>query len=221
MPINYTHKILFIHIPKCAGTSVQTILETNTKGNFYTEQRTLEDLAFLPKDRFTDQEYRICMSKNRQHYTFKELTKILSPEIINNFKKISIVRNPYDRLVSEYYFRRNLYKAYSGLDEVFGDFVKTVLRLDPYTRNWLYDGHLETQTSYLINDQDNFNSIDKIFKFENLNECFEHLNSITNKNLKPHARATIKRKHFDEYYTPELKELVYEFYKEDFINFNY
>lgn len=217
MPINYSQKIIFIHIPKCAGTSVERILQIKDEKDFYTEKLTSNILAELALKNFTDEDYKICASKNKQHYTYKELSKILSEDILKNFTKFSIVRNPYDRLVSEYYFREKSVKLHKN----FEDFAKNVLKLNRFTRNWLYDGHLETQSSYLINEENNFNSIDKIFKFEKLNECAAFLTGVTGDKNMPHLRKTSNRKPYEEYYTQELKEIVYNFYKEDFINFNY
>jgi hypothetical protein len=212
MPINYNYKTIFIHIPKCAGTSVEFLLDTLNETNLYTQGvKTKNSLCF---DKFTDEEYRICASKNMQHYTFRELKKVLPEEIITSFKKFSIVRNPYDRLVSEFYFAITPYKD-------FEEFVKNVLSLDVYTRNWLYDGHIETQSSFLINEQNNFNSIDNIFKYEQLDECFAFLKNITGKSAKPHLKKTQDREPWQNYYTTELKEIVYNFYRDDFINFNY
>lgn len=217
MPISYDHKILFIHVPKCAGTSIEGILNCKDENKFYTESLTSQTLASLPINSFTDREYRICASKNKQHYTYRELIKILPKNIIENFEKIAVVRNPYDRLVSEYYYSAYNIKSYRNFEE----FVRAALKLDLYTRNWLYDGHLETQTSYLINEQENFNSINKIFKFEEINTCFDYLNKIIGKVCRPHLRAASNRKPYSEYYTSELKEIVYNFYKDDFTNFNY
>lgn len=225
MPISYEYKIIFIHVPKCAGTSVESVLSgtvdsfsfANKKLEFYTESLTPTSLASLPLDKFTDKEFRLCASKNKQHYTYRELAKILSEDVLDSYQKITVVRNPYDRLVSEYHFCEGSVKIHKD----FNNFVRTALALEEYKRNWLYDGHLETQTSFLINEKGNFSSIDKIFKFEDLNTCFDYLNNITGKIYKPHARRSNNRDSYEKYYTPELKELVYNFYKEDFINFNY
>lgn len=221
MPLNFEHKILFIHIPKCAGTSIEHILKMTNKENLYTEQLKLENYNLLPINNFTDEEFRMCASKNPQHYTYRELTKILPIDIVENYKKISIVRNPFDRLVSEYYYREGHVKIHRN----FECFVKTSLNLDQYTRNWLYDGHLETQTSFLINKEKNFNSIDKIFNFEDMKSCFKYIQDLTGIKQTAHLRSSSNRiscgKTWEEYYTSELKEIVYSFYKEDFINFNY
>jgi len=212
MPISYKYKTIFIHIPKCAGTSIEFLLDTQDELSFYTQTLKLKPSLNLSK--FTDKEYKLCTLKNMQHYTLKELTKILPDDIITSFEKFTVVRNPYDRLVSEFHFAFMPYKN-------FEEFVKNALKLDASTRIWLYDGHLETQSSFLLNEQNNFNSINKIFKYEQLDECFAYLKTITGKTTKPHLRKTATRKPWQDYYTPELKEIVFNFYKEDFLNFNY
>ena len=47
------------------------------------------------------------------------------------------------------------------------------------------------------------------------------LTEVTGDKNMPHLRKTSNRKPYEEYYTQELKEIVYNFYREDFINFNY
>jgi len=217
MPISYRYKIIFIHIPKTAGTSIEYMLGTDTLNEFYTKGQYDERLRLLPTNKFTLEEYTMCADKNRQHYTYREISKLIGFDTLNTFKKISIVRNPYSRLVSEYNFRKTLYIP--GVTS-FSDLVRNKLSLDKITRNRVYDGHLETQTSFLVNEQGNFNSIDKIYTFENINECVNDVNIITGKHEYPHLKNS-NISNWEQYYTPELKELVYNFYKEDFVNFNY
>ena len=212
MPISAAYQTLFIHIPKTAGSTIDYHLRQNNpeldRGKYF---------ANVALKKFTNEEYRLCLSKPLQHLTYREMAKILPENILKDYKKFTVVRNPYDRLVSEYYFSQKYVKIYKDFEE----FVRKALYLDLFTRVWLFDGHLETQTSYSINENKNFQSIDYIFKYENLNECFQYLKSITSKNVTQHLRKSLERKKFQEYYTPELKQIVQEFYKEDFINFNY
>lgn len=218
MPISHKHKVIFIHIPKCAGTSIEHLLEIDGIDDFYTEGLQLRRSEFIPKEKFTEQEYTMCCDKNMQHYTVRELAKILDPDIFNTYKKIAVVRNPYTRLVSEHYFRLSE-KVREKIS--FEELVRTKLQLSTIERNKSYDGHLETQTSFLINEQGNFNSVDKIYKYENLRECLSDISAITGNYDYPHLRTTNIVKPHEEHYTPELREIVYNFYKEDFINFNY
>ena len=218
MPISHKYKVIFIHVPKCAGTSIEHLLDIEGDQCFFTMGTKELGIKYIPKDVFTVEEYTQCTNKNMQHYTLIELSKILQSDIFNTYKKISVVRNPYSRLVSEYNFRKTLY---TPAVTTFVDLVKERLNLDKVERNKIYDGHLETQTSFLTNKEGNFNSIDKIYKFENLNECIEDINKLTGKKELPHLRTSKINKPWQEYYTPELKELVYNFYKEDFVNFGY
>lgn len=211
MPVSFPHQIIFIHIPKTGGSSVDFHLrEIKPVRNRWSL------LPEIPAEKFTNEELMLCIARERQHYTYRDLEKILPSNILDNFKKITVVRNPYDRLVSEYHFV-NEEKNYL----TFENFVKNTLSLDAFDRTWLYHGHLETQTSYLINREKNFNSIDFIFTFEKLHECFDYLKSVTGSDLKPHLRKALNRRPYKEYYNESLKELVYNFYKEDFVNFNY
>ena len=218
MPISHTHKVIFIHVPKCAGTSIEYLLDIKGVDCFFTLGTKEAGANYIPKDKFTSEEYTQCINKNMQHYTLIELSKILQPDIFSVYEKISIVRNPYSRLVSEYNFRKSLYNP---AVTTFEDLIKNKLNIDRVERNKVYDGHLETQTSFLINEQGNFNTINKLYKFENLNECINDINMLTGKQEQPHLRTSKDSKPWQEYYTPELKELVYSFYKEDFINFSY
>lgn len=218
MPISHKHKIIFIHIPKCAGSSIESILDIKGVNDFYTKGMNYYREQIIPKDKFSLDDYKICLSKNMQHYTFLELSKILDNEILKTYKIITVVRNPFDRLVSEYNFIMN-----SKLKDkpTFKELILYKLNLDPLTRNTCFDGHLETQTSYLINEQNNFNNINKIYKFENLQECLKEINQMTGNNSYPHLLSSLRTKPFMEYYDDQLKQIVYNFYKQDFINFNY
>ena len=215
MPISYKHKIIFIHIPKCAGTTIEYILDTKTLDEYYSNQFA-NPLSAIPVESFTNEEYRLCACKSRQHYTLIELQKCLPVEAFNSFKKIAIVRNPYERLRSEYCYVANM--GMISARTSFEKFIKEFLSLDLYTRNWYFDGHLETQTSFLINKQGNFNSLDKIYHFEELDKCLNDMNNITGNKKNYHLRETNKK---DAVYNNELKNIVYMFYKQDFINFNY
>ena len=220
MPVSHKHKVIFVHVPKCAGTSIEYLLDINDIRDFFTMGRLEERRQIIPIDKFTTEEYEICLNKNMQHYTYRELSKILSPYIMSSHKIISVVRNPYTRLVSEFYFLNSLPK-YAKNKITFEDLVTQKLQLDRVARNKEFDGHLETQTSFLINDSGNFNSIDKIYKFENLKECLNDISTLTGNTSYPHLRASKTIKPYEEHYTPELREIVYNFYKEDFINFEY
>jgi hypothetical protein len=218
MPISYKHKVILIHIPKTAGTSVCPVLDINYTEDFYTEGNKEIRTKFIPKENYTPEEYTMCIDKNLQHLTLRELKRALKPEIFETYLKISITRNPYDRLLSVY-----KYRVASGVKTdptTVEEFAEQAFAMDTVTRNRLYDGHMETQTSFVINDEGNFNTMNKIYRFENLVECFHDMNKLAGKVMFPVLRYNGICKH-EKVFSQRLKDMTYEFYKEDFVNFDY
>jgi len=78
MTISLKHNLLFIHIPKNAGTSIRRAISS-------------VDGKFL----------------NFPHLTLKEYRTFLHPEFFERTFKFAIVRNPWDRAVSLYHFQHS------------------------------------------------------------------------------------------------------------------
>lgn len=78
MTILLKYNLLFVHIPKTAGTSVRKAMD-------------LADMKLLSFD----------------HLTLKEYRTFLHPDFFERMFKFAIVRNPWDRAVSLYYFQRS------------------------------------------------------------------------------------------------------------------
>lgn len=207
MPISYTYNTVFIHIPKCAGTTIEKILGTCTKKEYFSAKKV------------TNSE-----RKSPQHFTYLELKN----ELIVDWEKFfvfSVVRNPYSRFVSEYNYRKYLFSTtqkqkYNPVD--FNTFANS-LNIDPPQRIQIFDGHLETQTSFLKNEMGIIEPSIQVFKFENLVPCWTILEEKTGVVYKNYlwSRKSTDETPYQEFYTPEIKSIVYNFYKEDFDNFGY
>src|SRR5437899_12481023 len=94
MPVFRTSNILFIHIPKTAGTSIEKALYHREPP----DQRitTISFYGIEPPTWDNHQGYSL------QHYTYKDLYETMD---VANFRLIfTVVRNPYHRLVSAFYF---------------------------------------------------------------------------------------------------------------------
>jgi hypothetical protein len=148
-------------------------------------------------------------------------------------KFIAIVRNPYSRLVSCYeFFNKNglYYEKYIQICKYLGilqqsrfikkeeSFESFILNLNNQTKNeWLDKMILKTQTSYLKNKNNKIYC--QIGKYETLTQ---DLSKLLNQEINlPKLNSTTKEKHWKDYYTPKTAQIVYNYYKEDFINFNY
>lgn len=82
--ISHKHKVIFIHIPKCAGSSVETAFGINVNDNQLNEENLFG----------WDNKNKIYL----QHATPQQLIdlKILSPKIWDEYYKFVIVRNSWD-----------------------------------------------------------------------------------------------------------------------------
>lgn len=222
MPVNHKLKTVFIHIPKCAGTSITQMLDMTTIDQlFFCGSPTMYPSTHKNfSDKFSLFEYSKLIVKPPQHFTYREVSKILGSEIMSNYYVFSVVRNPYSRLTSAFNKAAKRYAGQSGFSS-FEEFVNTQLSLPEYNRVSKFQGHLEPQTSYLINDSNNLTSFNNIFKFENLTECFTKISEIYPGIPTVHANPSPEIYDYKTYYTEELASIVYNFYKNDFDHFSY
>ena len=217
MPITYQYKQIFIHIPKCAGTSVEKVLDMSATRNFYAKKRIYKmDRFSVSKDNFSDQEYELCTAKCPQHLTFAELKKALPSDVFESFPKFSIVRNPFDRFISELKYLTERIDSTTTIQSLLSD-----LDLPEIDRVKKYDGHLETASSYLKNLSGEIDSSIKIYKYENIDECFSDLAKISPISAKPQALKSADLSSFKSFYTEEIAAKIINFYSEDFVNFDY
>jgi hypothetical protein len=153
-----------------------------------------------------------------------------------NLKKyyiFTIVRNPYDRLVSLYLFSKR------GGGGANGNFALDINMQLTITLNSFKDFIINIKNKWdickidirykpmidWIRDDDNNILTNKIVKFENLqedmNEVFEQTGLTYIDFSKIHHYKSENRKHWMEYYDKEILDIVNELYYEDFIVFDY
>ena len=144
MPFIFDHNLLFIHIPKTGGTSIERKfgLDTFTHNSDICYSWTEEDIngiIFSP-----------------QHYTPPMVAERYNNEY-NNCKKFTIVRNPYTKIISEYFYRETVY-----------DLSKLESFIDKIPLKWT--DHTIPQKRYFENI-----NYDYVLRFENLNEEFSEM----------------------------------------------
>src|SRR3972149_205984 len=146
-------KYIFIHISKCAGMSVSSMIPLG--------------IDYLKYEH---------LSKYRQHSKYLEYELTFNKKI-KDFFIFTFVRNPYDRLLSLYtYWREN--KAIN-LDNICIDglnIAEASWKLSEFNE-WVgfiglnYGGrHLENQTEWLLNTKGNIESSVWIGRFEKFEE---------------------------------------------------
>lgn len=212
--ISHDKKFIFIHIPKCAGSSMEIFFKKEVKALGWQKEQGLEYImrkqglakminlyphyftfTFVrnPFDRF----FSICKHSDRARIN---ADKKPDPEKDYNYrlqKKLSLKRYAY-------LIKKGNLKQLSGFDKY----------------------HSKSQVDFILEfNKDNFFSIQRktknncnfIGRFENLKNDFEslcELLDIKNKTL-PHARSSGDFKHYSEYYDEETVKIVQELYAKD------
>ena len=171
------HKAIFIHIPKNAGTSIETY--------------------------FANRSVRIQPIKHADIHEVKRKFK----NSYNNYRKFTIIRNPYDKMVSWYfYLKRNLGENYKVIE--FNEWIK-----DP-SKFW----HANDPISYLKPQHEWVDETVEILKFENLNK---ELNEFFKEEINLPIINKSNHKHYLDYYNEESSNIIYNRYKEDFEKYGY
>ena len=195
MPISYTYNLVFIHIPKCAGTTVEKIIGTSTPDEYFSSWKNIQKGKL----------------KTSQHFTYLELKNDLD---INwdEFFVFSIVRNPYARFVSEYNYRRHIFLKSNDPKSDVGSFLQfaNMLKMKVHDRVKRFDGHLETQSSYLNNKNNEIEKSINVFKMEDMSICWNVLEQKTGVCYKHNywSRKSIYKKPFQNFYTREIKKII-------------
>lgn len=194
MPVSWSRNIIFIHIPKTAGVSITEALEA--EGVW---KRNAHHLAARPAPEV----------EPFQHLTLKQLTSLLGVSYVKNAYVFSVVRNPFDRLVSYYTWMKARNKLTCSFDEfVQGDFDIPDPQIDylRLTRSGSVDRYLINQVGY----------------YEHLNSLWRGLQKqIGTKRKLPWENKTTHRWYGDYYKDSGTRDFVLDFYAEDFETFGY
>lgn len=221
-------KVVFVHIPKTAGTSVRRYLNLTAidlnKNLLLSQKQIKRDQRFLGHDP-------LCMLLEKNDLTDAHI--------------FSFVRNPYTRTYSFYQFlkqnNRSLQMSfmdfldgvrYNGIPYMYvrnHPITTTEEKNDKVLEEWKWPNNLKptadvigfalatfTQSFYLYN---NFGEIqiDKIYKFEKLSD-FEKDFDVK---LATVNTTFYNRKNYLEDYTPKHMAIVKQHFAIDFINFGY
>ena len=198
--ISHEYKFIFVHIPKTAGTTICSSW----------------DGAALKQ---------ICKQTGILGGTHKTALQLREgyPKEWSEYTKFTVVRNPYDRFVSGFFF--TALEPHKEFYTVWDDKRAECLLPQLY---WITDRKpaFRPSTPYDRVDLHSGNIlVDRILHYENLNEelgqFFEEKGIPARSDILPHFRRTIGKGAFTQYYTQEFMSLVTYLYREDLERLKY
>lgn len=157
----------------------------------------------------------------KDHLTAKEIIAKIGKDKWNSAYKFTFVRNPWDKVVSHYEYRRKKDKTRMATRNIaFKDWVKMTYG---ETKNPVYYDNpksFQAQVEWLKDDEDRL-SIDYFGKFESINEDFNHVKQIVGIDAElPHLNAS-RRVDYRSYYDDETREIIARWFHEDISYFAY
>ncbi len=210
MLISEQYRFVFIHIYKTAGTSIQQAL-TPYVANYYDKviNRVLKCLDKNAKrfhNYYRPQPFPV-------HITAEQLVAQIGREEFDSYFSFSVVRNPWDRMVSMYKFilGNRLHPSYGV--------VKRLGNFDAYVE-WKCSHQPMLQTDFVCSKEGEL-LVDYVGKYENLNADFQFICSRIG------IAATLSKfnvsntRPYQDFYSDESKELVKQYFAPDIEMFDY
>ncbi len=212
--ISYDYQCIFIHIPKNGGSSIEDMLWPTSL------ERTEKTLWMGLIDRYRNK----YQTGGLQHLLANQIRQEVGQENFDRFFKFSLVRNPWDKAVSQYAYmkRRPDLRKWVGMRRWTS--FKQYLELIQSRKHVQW----EEQYRFLFDDDGN-QLVDFIGRFEDFDAEVERiLKKIVEKTGRlelahlqvPHANKSL-RAAYQTYYDSESQAMVRAIYQRDIELFNY
>lgn len=202
--VSHKYKFIYIKNAKVAGTSVESFfgkycIDPQKKYNYSHIQEQYCDEYGIIGERGPN----VKNKKWKNHLNAEKIKLYLGQERFNSYLKFCVIRNPYDKMVSLYFFKKSKLP--------FIDFVKK-----------------ETCNNFNIHAIKNKSVCDYFIRFEHLEEDIKNLCNKLNINnidlsLLPKFKSEYRKdkKHWSEYYNDITRKIVYNNHKIEFDTFGY
>ncbi|NDY96275.1 sulfotransferase family 2 domain-containing protein [Wenzhouxiangella limi] len=201
MPVNHKYELVFIHIPKSAGSSIEMFLKESSSepwdlwGKIHDDERLLSRYPHATKvtRKSPDRIKGLPRADVYHHLIAADVREIIGAERYSAYKRFCVIRNPWDRLVSFYEYGRQR----GGLMETKSKTFK----------EWFFNRPISPQILPYISIDGAVDSGMTMIRFDDLNQelrTFFHSLGLT-WSTKVHEKKT-KRLSYHNYYDSEMQK---------------
>ena len=213
MIISHGRKYIFVHIPKTGGTSLSLVLEA----------KAMKDDVLIgdtPKAKNRRKRYKSIKTSGSlwKHSRLTDIYGLVSQEQIESYSVFTIVRNPWDRLVSYYHWLKSQKFDHPAVkcahENSFPEFLS-----DPMTRRSLHND----AAKYYVSDRNGADRCDLYLRLEFLQQDIRLLEQRLDMKLAilPHDNRSDRDMDYAGYYDTQSKDVIGSVFAEDIEKFNY
>jgi hypothetical protein len=212
MPYFKQLNLLYIHVPKTGGMSIETYLyekcnmeanEKNIYGYFYDRNNGI----------------RVENERTLQHLTYTEIIQRKNWFDIDETPEMKIlvsVRNPFDRILSEIFWNKKTGATEQSTPEEIYQILYNYLYVDTS----FIDNHKTPQYQFILNE--NLLTIKKNIYFVHTENLIEDMKSCGFSDFDVHTNMnTVTKNDYIKYFNADAIELITTYYAADFIHFGY
>jgi len=206
--LNKSINILYIHIPKTGGTTVEKYLSYQ----FNNGKPLLPQNLFSPHTHM----FKFLFYGSPQHQSYRTLMKYKDKLgiITTNLKIFASVRNPYTKIVSDLFHYRLINKN-SSQSHVYNALIRFV-----FSKN-KFDNHNLPQYTFVINNNGVIPPNIKIINNESLTKDMINLGYINFDKINIQNKGHVNKKNYYKYLNNNSIKLINHIYDKDFQLFNY
>ena len=209
MIVSHQHKFIFVKTRKTAGTSLEVFLEP-----LCGEQDVVTPVSPAYHDNETVSHQPRNHEGYRNHAPASVIRAQVGEDVWNRYYKFSVERNPWDKMVSMYWWRKFQYNSVDDFDS----FCRKAVAQPDNVYTCPSDFHF-----YTINDE---LCVDTVMQFETMMDDFssvcEHL-GLGKVGTLPRAKSKIRKekRHYSGYYNDALRQLIADRFHNEIELFGY
>jgi hypothetical protein len=216
MPISHPHRTIFVHIPKTAGTSVEAVLGMHGEKS---------DIGLAPYFNQT-LDFEHLYGRQMQHLNASGIRQVLNNDaVFHAYFKFTIVRNPWDRLVSALAWtdqkwskgvELSVLEFEQKLAQLYGVLTTAPATVTPSS----LPPFVLPQHSYIY-DSGGAMQVDLVAKYETLESDWERIRQRLRIDTALPRRMKSHHRSYREYYTASTRDMVATLYTRDIALFDY